>query len=158
VTEIESDFPWWDSAIVDVSLYDRFAPIVLKNSFSPMIENSQSRWRASLASMRGDHINHRKNARWRSYRFYRALQWLNTSTCDICEIIEAPRFSSFTTQSATSGHSITTHSARAPPVTTTVLPSSLNLSIAVMIFSNKVVARMSGDHGHLRYLPTSRKL
>jgi len=31
----------------------RFAPIVLKNTFSPMIENSQSRWCASLASMRG---------------------------------------------------------------------------------------------------------
>jgi hypothetical protein len=50
-----------------------------------------------------DHINHRKNARWRSYQFYRALQWLNSPTCGICEIFEAPRFSSFSTQSAMNG-------------------------------------------------------
>jgi len=36
------------------SLEVRFVPIVLKNSFLPMIENSQSRWRASLALMRGN--------------------------------------------------------------------------------------------------------
>ena len=47
-----------------------------------------------------DHINCRKNDRWRSYRFYRALQRLKSPTCDICEIFEAPRFRSFSTQSA----------------------------------------------------------
>ena len=53
-----------------------------------------------------DHIIHRKNAHWCSYRFYGALQWLNSPTCDICENFEAPRFSSFSTQSATTGRSI----------------------------------------------------
>jgi hypothetical protein len=50
-----------------------------------------------------DHINCRKNDRWRSYRFYRALQRLKSPTCDICEIFGAPRFRSFSTQSARSG-------------------------------------------------------
>jgi hypothetical protein len=39
---------------VSLSLEVHFAPIVLKNTFSPMIENSQSRWCASLASTRGE--------------------------------------------------------------------------------------------------------
>jgi hypothetical protein len=47
-----------------------------------------------------DHINCRKNNRWRSYRFYEALQRLKSPACDICEIIGAPRFRSFSTQSA----------------------------------------------------------
>jgi hypothetical protein len=46
-----------------------------------------------------DHINCRKNDRWRPYRFYRALQWLKSPTSDICEIFGAPRFRSFSTQS-----------------------------------------------------------
>jgi hypothetical protein len=50
-----------------------------------------------------DHINCRKNNRWRSYRFYKALQRLKSPTCDICEIFGAPRFRSFSTQSVKSG-------------------------------------------------------
>ena len=46
-----------------------------------------------------DHINYRKNDRWRSYRFYRALQRLKSPIRCICEIFGAPRFSSFSTQS-----------------------------------------------------------
>jgi hypothetical protein len=57
----------------------------------------------------GDHINYRKNDRWRSYRFYRALQWLKSPMRYLCEIFGAPRFSSFATQSATSGRSYQTH-------------------------------------------------
>ena len=53
-----------------------------------------------------DHINYRKNDRWRSYRFYRALQRLKSPMRYICEIFGAPRFSSFSTQSAMSGRSI----------------------------------------------------
>ena len=52
-----------------------------------------------------DHINYRKNDRWPSYRFYRALQRLKSPMRYICEIFGAPRFSSFSTQSARSGHS-----------------------------------------------------
>ena len=51
-----------------------------------------------------DHINYRKNDRWPSYRFYKALQRLKSPTRDICEIFGAPRFSSFSTQSTQSGH------------------------------------------------------
>src|ERR1700675_349450 len=47
-----------------------------------------------------DHINCRKNDRWPSYRFYRALQRLKSSIRCICEIFGAARFSSFSTQSA----------------------------------------------------------
>jgi len=50
-----------------------------------------------------DHINYRKNDRWRSYRFYRALQRLKSPMRYICEIFGAPRFSSFSTQSVRSG-------------------------------------------------------
>ena len=46
-----------------------------------------------------DHIKYRKNDRWRSYRFYRALQRLKSPMRYICEIFGAPRFSSFSTQS-----------------------------------------------------------
>jgi hypothetical protein len=53
-----------------------------------------------------DHINYRKNDRWRSYRFYKALQRLKSPMCDICEIFGAPRFSSFSTQSAHIGHRV----------------------------------------------------
>jgi hypothetical protein len=42
-----------------------------------------------------DHVYHRKNVRWRSCRFYGASQGLNSRTCDICEIFEAPRFFQF---------------------------------------------------------------
>jgi hypothetical protein len=52
-----------------------------------------------------DHINYRKNDRWPSYRFYRALQRLKSSTRCICEIFGAARFSSFSTQSAKCRHS-----------------------------------------------------
>ncbi len=51
-----------------------------------------------------DHINYRKNDRWPSYRFYRALQRLKSPMRYICEIFRAPRFSSFSTQSARSRH------------------------------------------------------
>ena len=51
-----------------------------------------------------DHINYRKNDRWPSYRFYRALQRLKSPMRYICEIFGAPRFSSFSTQSAPNGH------------------------------------------------------
>jgi hypothetical protein len=47
-----------------------------------------------------DHINCRKNDRWPSYRFYRALQRLKSPMRYICEIFGAQRFSSFSTQSA----------------------------------------------------------
>jgi hypothetical protein len=46
-----------------------------------------------------DHINYRKNDRWRSHRFYRALQRLKSPMRYVCEIFGAPRFSSFSTQS-----------------------------------------------------------
>jgi hypothetical protein len=46
-----------------------------------------------------DHINYRKNDRWRSYRFYKALQRLKSPMRYICEIFGALRFSSFSTQS-----------------------------------------------------------
>ena len=46
-----------------------------------------------------DHINCRKNDRWPSYRFYRALQRLKSPMRYICEIFGAQRFSSFSTQS-----------------------------------------------------------
>jgi hypothetical protein len=49
-----------------------------------------------------DHINYRKNDRWRSYRFYKALQRLKSPMRYICEIFGALRFSSFSTQSANS--------------------------------------------------------
>jgi hypothetical protein len=50
-----------------------------------------------------DHIKYRKNDRWRSYRFYRALQRLKSPLRYICEIFGATRFSSFSTQSAQIG-------------------------------------------------------
>jgi hypothetical protein len=53
-----------------------------------------------------DHINYRKNDRWPSYRFYRALQRLKSPMRYICEIFGAPRFSSFSTQSAVNRHRI----------------------------------------------------
>jgi hypothetical protein len=59
-----------------------------------------------------DHINCGKNDRWRSYLFYRALQRLKSPMRYICEVFGAPRFLSFSTQSAISGsrepHPITT--------------------------------------------------
>ena len=51
-----------------------------------------------------DHINYRKNDRWPSNLFYRALQRLKSPMRYICEIFGAPRFSSFSTQSANYGH------------------------------------------------------
>jgi len=50
-----------------------------------------------------DRINCRKNDRWPSYRFYRALQRLKSSIRCICEIFGAARFSSFSTQSVKNG-------------------------------------------------------
>jgi hypothetical protein len=46
-----------------------------------------------------DHINYRKNDRWRSHRFYRALQRLKSPMRYICEIFGVPQFLSFSTQS-----------------------------------------------------------
>ena len=42
-----------------------------------------------------DYIKDNKTGRWRSYRFYKALQRLKSPTYIICEIFEAPRFASF---------------------------------------------------------------
>jgi tRNA(Ile2) C34 agmatinyltransferase TiaS len=42
-----------------------------------------------------DHINYRKNDRWRSYRFYRALQRLKSPMHNICEISEPRDFRVF---------------------------------------------------------------
>ena len=42
-----------------------------------------------------DHINHRKNDRWPSYRFCRELQWLKSPIRSICKIFGARRCSSF---------------------------------------------------------------
>ena len=52
-----------------------------------------------------DYINYRKNDRWRSHRFYRALQRLKSPMRCIFKIFGAPQFSSFSTQSAQSGRS-----------------------------------------------------
>src|SRR6476659_3968642 len=80
-------------------------PIVLKKSlFADGRKFSGPLVRLSRCEVR-DHINYRKNDRWRSHRFYRALQRLKSSTRYICEIFGAPPFSSFSTQSANSGHS-----------------------------------------------------
>src|SRR6266436_6492844 len=49
-------------------------------------------------------MNYRKNDRWPSYRFYSALQRQKSPMRYICEIFGAPRFSSFSTQSALNGH------------------------------------------------------
>jgi hypothetical protein len=42
-----------------------------------------------------DHINYRKNDRWRSYRFYRTLQRLKSPMRYICEIVGARDFRVF---------------------------------------------------------------
>jgi hypothetical protein len=81
----------------------RFWRIVLKKSFSLVTENSRGRWCVSLSFEVRDRINYRKNDRWRSHRFYSALQRLKSPMRYICEIFRAPRFSSFSTQSARSG-------------------------------------------------------
>ena len=47
--------------------------------------------------------DHRKNDRWFSYRFYSASQRQKLPLRYVCEIFGAPRFSSFSTQSAISG-------------------------------------------------------
>ena len=52
--------------------------------------------------LKRDHINYRKNDRWCSYRFYRALQRLKSPMRYIWEIFGAPQFSGFSTQSARS--------------------------------------------------------
>ena len=54
-----------------------------------------------------DHISYRKIDRWRSHRFYRALQRLESPMRYICEIFGAPKFSSFSTQAAFFGHAET---------------------------------------------------
>ena len=54
-----------------------------------------------------DHINYRKNDRWLSHQFYRALQRRKSPMRYVCEIFGAPRFSSFSTISARSSHSHT---------------------------------------------------
>jgi hypothetical protein len=47
-----------------------------------------------------DHINYRKNDRWRSYRFHRALRLLKSPMRCICESFGTTRLSSFSTQTA----------------------------------------------------------
>ena len=42
-----------------------------------------------------DRINYRKNDRWRSYQFYRALQRLKSPMRYICEIFGASHFRVF---------------------------------------------------------------
>jgi hypothetical protein len=80
-------------------------PILLKKSFfADDSKFSGLLVRLSHREVR-DHINYSKNDRWPSYRFYRALQRLKSPMRYICEIFGAPRFSSFSTQSALSGHS-----------------------------------------------------
>src|ERR1700682_4641562 len=82
----------------------RFALIVLKKSFfaddwkfsGPLVRLSRCEVR--------DHMNYRKNDRWASYRFYSALQRQKSPMRYICEIFGAPRFSSFSTQSANSDY------------------------------------------------------
>ena len=69
-----------------------------------------------------DRINYRKN-RWRSYRFYRAPQRLKSLTCDICEILGAPRFR--TPCSSSSSHPLP--SLRSKPVTG--VPEMMSVSI-----------------------------
>jgi hypothetical protein len=44
-----------------------------------------------------DHVNYSKNDRWRSYRFYRALQRLKSSMRNTCEIFGASIFEFFNT-------------------------------------------------------------
>jgi hypothetical protein len=51
-----------------------------------------------------DHMNYRKGDRLPSYRFYRALHRQKLPMRYIREIFGAPRFSSFSTQSANSSH------------------------------------------------------
>jgi hypothetical protein len=53
-----------------------------------------------------DRMNYRKCDRWPSYRFYSTLQRQKSPMRYICEIFGAPRFSSFSTQSARSGPSL----------------------------------------------------
>ena len=68
-----------------------------------------------------DHINYRKNDRWPSYRFYRALQRLKSPMRYVCEIFGAPRFSSFSTQSALFGpHAMSDLSPECAPKRTSV--------------------------------------
>ena len=84
----------------------RFWQIVLKKSFfaddrkfsRPLVR----RFRREVR----DHMNYRKNNRWPSHRFYSALQRQKSAKRYICEILGVPRFSSFSTQSARSGHSM----------------------------------------------------
>ena len=54
-------------------------------------------------------MNFRKNDRWLSYRFYRALQRPKSPMRYFCEIFGARRFSSFSTQSALFGRHPRTH-------------------------------------------------
>ena len=74
---------------------DRFWRIVLKKSFfADDLKFSGLLARLSRCGVR-DHINYSKNDRWRSYRFYRALQRLKSPMRYICEIFGAPRFRVF---------------------------------------------------------------
>jgi hypothetical protein len=81
-----------------------FRRIVLKKSFSADDRKFSGPLVCLSRCEMGDHINYRKNDRWRSYRFYKALQRLKSPMRDICEIFGAPRFSSFSTQSAPLRH------------------------------------------------------
>ena len=72
-----------------------FWRIVLKKSFfADDLKFSGLLVRLSRCGVR-DHVNYSKNDRWRSYRFYRALQRLKSPMRYICEIFGAPRFRVF---------------------------------------------------------------
>jgi len=76
--------------------------VLKKSFFADDCKFSGQLVRLSRGELR-DHINYRKNDRWRSDRFHRALQRLKSPMRYICEIFGAPRFSSYSTQSAQSG-------------------------------------------------------
>jgi len=120
-------------------------PIVLKKSFfadgrkfsGPLVRLSRCEVR--------DHINYRKNDRWRSHRFYRALQRLKSPMRYICGIFGAPPFSSFSTQSANSGSRRTysiTSSARCWTDKGTSTPSAF--AVFKLITSSNLVGCSTG--------------
>jgi len=107
VKEGRIGWPTLNVSAIGTVLKVRFAPIVLKKSlFANGRKFSGPLVRLSRFDVR-DHINCRKNDRWPSHRFYRALQRLKSSIRYIFEIFGVSRFSSFSTQSATSRHKLT---------------------------------------------------
>ena len=82
-----------------------------------------------------DHINCRKNDRWRSHRFYRALQRLKSPMRFICEIFGAPQFSSFSTQSALLGPGVTCDLSLQSAAKRTGIKRAINLVYAARLRS-----------------------